>query len=134
MSNQETETSVAQSTDDAGSCDRRGCERDPEYQMRTESPILHEDPTQWHLCDEHIHVAIREFRGSTNILTSRKITSPQRATSQTKLVTDGGQSVDDTDRTYDCPHCGGETFGLVVKDGEIAYARCRLCNEVILDG
>lgn len=37
------------------------------------------------------------------------------------------------DRTYSCPHCGSETFGLVVKDGSVAYARCRLCDEVLLD-
>lgn len=40
----------------------------------------------------------------------------------------------DEELTYNCDHCGGQTFGLVVKDGSVAYARCRLCGEVVLDG
>jgi transcription elongation factor Elf1 len=40
----------------------------------------------------------------------------------------------DTEQTYECAHCGGETFGLVVKDKTVAYARCRLCEKVVLNG
>lgn len=45
-----------------------------------------------------------------------------------------GDASDDTERTYECPHCGGETFGLVVNNGTLTYARCRLCGEVVLNG
>ena len=36
-------------------------------------------------------------------------------------------------RTYECPHCGGESFGLVVEDCSMVYARCKLCETVVLD-
>jgi hypothetical protein len=81
-------------------CDRRDCEKTSEYRLFTESTILHEPPTEWTLCDEHVHVAIEEWRGSINVLTSRE-NQPDPETEQAKLVTDGGESpahsITDTD-------------------------------------
>jgi hypothetical protein len=60
-------------SDETTVCDRKRCDRSPQYELTTESPILHEDPTMWHLCEEHVHTAIEEFRGTSNILSSKEI-------------------------------------------------------------
>lgn len=32
------------------------------------------------------------------------------------------------EKTHECDHCGGQSFGLVVYEGFAVAARCQLCN------
>lgn len=55
-------------------CERRGCDKEPTTRIVNESPILHEDPYHFDVCDEHAKIAAREFRETgTNVLASKPV-------------------------------------------------------------